>query len=146
MKRLLAVLLSLGFLFAGVGQAQAFGTPGVNVWNNDGTQSFRAQLSTNDYQVYLVSWRVNTLKVWNIPPSAGHADTLTNVVWHWTNVDGDGRSFSFGSVADGGTDTYASSIEIAWGKTIWVEVHDSYANTCQRVFFNQNDGVSVTTC
>jgi hypothetical protein len=154
-KFILALLAALGLLVGiGVSPALAWEDDNhcVTVNNNDGTHAFAACIT------HLEGWGTNNWetqdeRVWNISPAnGGHTDLMTNVVWHGKYYSGSNGgvtwSMDFGNIADGGTD-WAPSGTFRLNDnstTVWVEVHDSFAPTCNRVFFANDGSTSTTTC
>jgi hypothetical protein len=153
MKRtLLAIMAALGLAVAVAGPAAA-GPEGQwckTVNNTDGTHAFAACL-THFHGYGSDNWETQDQLVWNISPAnGGHTDLMTNVVWHGTryaNGGGGTETCDTGNIADGGTDVCPQNIWLnSLNSTVWVEVHDAFAPTCNRVFFANDGSISTTTC
>lgn len=158
-KRLLAMLvavlamLGLGLAVADSAAAWNDANHCVTVDNNDGTHAFAACIGHFDgYGTN--NWQTQDERVWNISPAnGGHTDLMTGVVWHGKYYSGQNGgstwSMNYGNIADGGTDWPPSSSGYRLNDlstTVWVEVNDSFAPYCNRVFFAKDGSTSVTTC
>ena len=117
--------------------------------NADGSQSFSACIYVSEYWFVdgqFAAWTVDYWAVWNIPLPKGHSDLLTGVTFYGVDA-GVSKQIRYGNIADGGTDDYyVDSWLVPTYTTVWVEVRDPYAPTCQRVFFAAAGAISVTGC
>lgn len=147
----LALLLGAGIPSASPAQAVDDICRTVN--NDDGTPSFRFCVEHHHNQVPWESTAGSPdmslyadIRVWNIPlANGGHTDLLTDVTVYAVHENGSTITIPFYNIADGDTDTHGGF----WARsanTVWVEVHDSYSDTCERAFISHGGSTSEANC